>query len=78
MTKVKLQNGMRFAHRNYDEFQKGNTFTIRKYDFYDDGEEIWCAETEKEIYPLSEIVLENYIPNVDGKWVNDNRIEYED
>jgi hypothetical protein len=78
MSVVKLEEGMLFAHRNYAEYQKGNKFTIRKFDYYDDNEPIWCAETEKEICPLSEIALEHYIPQVDGVFVNDTDIEYID
>lgn len=78
MTTVKLIDGMLFGSRKYDEYLNGNKFTIRKFDYYDDNEPIWCAETETEICPLSEIALENYIPQVNGVWVNDSDIEYID
>lgn len=65
---IKLSEGMRFQH---NPIEKGNEFTIRKHDFYDDGQPIWCAVTEKCIYPLSEIILGEYIPMVDGKWINE-------
>ena len=77
--KVVLQNGMRFQHNPLED---GNEFRVEKYDFYGDNKPIWCAvaETPKyprvSILPLSEICLENYMPMVDGKWVNEP-VEYE-
>lgn len=65
---IKLSEGMRFQH---NPIEKGNEFTIRKYDFYDDGNPIWCAVTEEFISPSSEIILDAYIPMVDGKWINE-------
>ena len=68
--KVKLEEGMLFQRK------PGECFTVRKYDFYEDGEPIWCAVCGNNIYPLSEICLDSYMPFVDGMWVNE-RNEYE-
>ena len=65
---IKLTEGMRFQHNPIEE---GNEFEVRKYDFYEDGNPIWCAVDEKNIYPLDEIRLGEYMPMVDGKWVNE-------
>ena len=72
MTIVQVTEGMKFQH---NPIEKGNEFEARKYDFYGDGEPIWCAFTEKCIYPLDEICINEYIPMVDGKWVNEP-VEY--
>lgn len=73
MTKVKLQPGMKFQH---NPIEKGNEFRVEKYDFYDDGNPIWVAVCGWDMYDLNDICLENYMPMVDGKWVNEP-IEYE-
>lgn len=73
MTKIKVTDGMRFQHNPIEE---GNEFVVKSYDFYDDGEPILCAVADRCIYPLDEICLNEYIPMVDGKWVNEP-IEYE-
>jgi len=72
MTKVEVKEGMRFQH---NPLEKDNEFRVEKYDYYDDGEPIWVAVTDKCIYPLSEICLSEYMPMVDGKWVNEP-VEY--
>lgn len=64
--KVKLQNGMKF-HSNDGQSE----FTIKKIDYYGDNQPIWCAVTDKSIYPLSEIYLPDYIPQIDGVWINE-------
>lgn len=73
MMKVKLQDGMRFQHNPLEE---GNEFYVKKYDFYDNGELIWCAVNDHCIYPIDEICLDEYMPMLDGKWVNEP-VEYE-
>lgn len=77
---VKIQEGMRFQH---NPIEKGNEFEVHKVDFYDDGEPIWCAcvlskgcKATYECCPLDEICLGNYMPMVDGQWVNEPN-EYE-
>lgn len=70
---VKIKEGMKFQHNPIEE---GNEFHVEKYDFYGDNEPIWCAVTEKLICPLDEICLREYIPMVNGKWVNEP-VEYE-
>lgn len=67
-TKIKLTDGMRFQHNPLEE---GNEFYTKKYDFYDDGNPIWCAVKGDCIYPLGEICIDEYMPMVDGKWVNE-------
>lgn len=64
--KIELKEGMRFQSKDTKE-----GFVIRKHDFYGDGELKWCAFTDKFIYPIDEIILAEYIPNVDGKWINE-------
>ena len=66
--KVQIKEGMKFQHNHIEE---GNEFRVERYDFYDEGEPIWCAVTDKFIYPLNEIVLDEYMPMVDGQWVNE-------
>ena len=72
---VKLRNNMKFKSLNADEVD--NHFEVIKFDYYDDGEEIWCATTDKIICPLSEIDLSAYMPCVDGVWINEHN-EYEE
>ena len=64
---------MRFRH---NPIEKGNEFRVAKYGFYGDNDPIWCAVTDKLIYPLDAICLGNYMPMVDGEWVNEPN-EYE-
>lgn len=65
--KVKIKEGMKFKSKD------GTLeFTCHKYQFYDgDDEEVWYAFTRKEVYPLDELLLDKYIPQVDGKWINE-------
>ena len=72
MTIVQITDGMKFQH---NPLEKGNEFYAKKYDFYDDGKPSWCAVVKNSIYPLDEICLDNYMPMVDGKWVNEP-VEY--
>ena len=65
--KIELKNGMKFQSIT----GRDGEFTIRKYDYYGDNNPIWCAFTDNSIYPLDEIVLSDYIPNVDGLWINE-------
>lgn len=67
-TKIKVVDGMRFQHNPYDD---GNEFVARLYDYYEDGKPIMCAVKSNCIYPLDEICLDEYIPMVDGVWVNE-------
>ena len=71
--KVKIKEGMRFQHNPIEE---GNEFEVKKYDYYDDGEPILVAVKGNCIYPLDEICLGEYMPMVDGVWVNEP-CEYE-
>lgn len=63
--KVEIKEGMKFISKDGT-----HEFTCKKWHFYGD-EEVWCAFAEKEIYPLDELLLEEYIPQVDGKWINE-------
>lgn len=72
MLKVKIEEGMKFQHNPIEE---GNEFEVRLYDFYENGEPILCAVSRYLVYPLDEIELGNYMPMVDGKWVNEP-VEY--
>lgn len=71
--KIQIKPGMKFQH---NPIQEGNEFKVVEYDFYDDGKPILCAVTDRLIYPLDEVCLDNYMPMVDGKWVNEP-CEYE-
>ncbi len=62
---IKLKEGMKFRSKDGK-----SEFELRKWHYYDE-EEIWCAFTGMLIYPLGEIYLDDYIPQVDGKWVNE-------
>jgi len=79
MTKIKVTDGMKFRH---NPIQEGNEFEVRLYDFYDDGEPILCAVANLDRYPhvsimpLDEIILDNYTPLVNGKWIKEP-VEYE-
>lgn len=69
--KVEIKEGMKFISKDGT-----HKFTCKKWHFYD-NEEVWCAFTEKEIYPLDELILEEYIPQINGKWINeDNEYVY--
>ena len=63
---IKLKEGMKF--KSYDGESK---FIVKKYDYYGDGEEIRCAFTDSLIYPLTELYLDDYMPFVNGKWINE-------
>ena len=63
--KVKIKEGMKFISKDAT-----HEFTCEKWHFYGD-EEIRCAFTGNDIYPLSELILDEYIPQVDGKWINE-------
>lgn len=63
--KVEIKEGMKFISKDAT-----HEFACKKRHFYGD-EEVWCAFTEKEIYPLDELLLEEYIPQVDGKRINE-------
>lgn len=63
---IKLKENMQF--RSYDGESE---FYIKKYDYYRNGEKIWCAITEMEMYPLTEIYLDDYMPKINGKWINE-------
>lgn len=72
--KVKITEGMKFQHISVD---KEKAFVVESHDYYGDGEPILCACTDKVMCPLSEICLENYIPMIDGVWINEpNEYEY--
>ena len=63
--KIVLKENMEFISN--DGVSK---FTLKKYDYYGNGVE-WCAFTETQIYPLTEIDLSVYIPKIDGVWINE-------
>lgn len=63
--KVEIKEGMKFISKDGT-----HEFTCKKWNFYD-NEKVRCAFTEKEIYPLDELILEEYIPQVDGKRINE-------
>lgn len=63
---IKLKDGMRFK-----SCYGKSEFIAKKYDYYGDSEEIWCAFTKSLIYPLTEIYLDDYMPFVNGKWINE-------
>lgn len=67
--KIQIKEGMKFV-LNED---KSVSFTVVKWHYYDD-EEIWCAFTDDgvSIYPLSEVILEEYSPVIDGKIINES------
>lgn len=62
---IRLKENMKFISKD-----ASHEFTCKKWHFYG-NEEIRCAFTEKEIYPLNELILEEYIPQVDDKWINE-------
>ena len=64
---IKLKDGMKFKHIGVSD----NNFIVKKYDYYSDHEPIWCAFTGMVIYPLSEICLDDYIPQIDGRRINE-------
>lgn len=64
--KVKIKEGMKFISKDGQ-----SQFVVKKNDFYGDGEEILCAFTDRYIYPLDEIALEDYFPQINGKWINE-------
>lgn len=72
---VRLKEDMKFKSIYADD--EDNNFVVKKYDYYGDGEEIWCAFTDSLIYPLAEIYLDDYMPFVNGKWINEKN-EYID
>lgn len=63
---VKLKENMKFRSNDGE-----SEFVLKKYDYYGDGNKIWCAFTDKLIYPLTEIYLDDYIPKVNGKRINE-------
>lgn len=67
---IKLKEGMKFKSVYVDKAEKGDKFQVAKHDFYGKGK-IWCAVTDYFIYPLAELTLSDYIPMVDGKWINE-------
>lgn len=63
---IEIKEGMNFQDK------EGNyAFQVRKMNYYYENELEWVAVTTKFIYPLSEIYLKDYIPNVNGKWINE-------
>ena len=71
---IKRRNGMKVVVEEGMEFiskDRTSQFVAKKWDYYGDNEPIWCAFTEKFIYPISELVLSSYLPKVNGKWVNE-------
>lgn len=60
--KVQLKENLVFINKN-DETDK---IKIIKWHYYCQDEEIWCARSETEIYPLSEIYLADYCPVIEG------------
>lgn len=71
--RIKVTDGMEFQH---NPIEPGNDFVARLYDYYEDGQLIMCAVKANCIYPLTEICLDNYVPKVNGVWVNEPN-EYE-
>lgn len=63
--KVEIKEGMKFISKDGT-----HEFTCKKWYFYD-NEKVWCAFDGKEIYPLYKLILDEYIPQVDGKWINE-------
>lgn len=63
---VKIKEGMRFISNDNGQY----AFEVKKYDFYGEGK-IFCAFTERSIYPLDEIVLSSYSPIIDNKIINE-------
>lgn len=61
MQKIKLEDGLEFLDKNMKK-----AFTIKKYNYYGDGDLIWCAFTGKLIYPLRELDLSEYYPALNG------------
>lgn len=68
---IQLKENMRFLSKDHR-----SSFKIKKYDYYGDGD-IWCAFTDKLIYPLTEINLDEYFPIIDHKLINEKN-EYID
>lgn len=56
---IKLEDGLEFLDKKMKK-----AFTIKKYNYYGDGNLIWCAFTGKLIYPLRELDLSEYYPVV--------------
>lgn len=69
--KIEIKVGMKFQHVNPEEVLKGNKFEAVECDYFDNGEPILCANYGNIIYPLTEIVLTDFIPMIDGKWINE-------
>lgn len=67
--KVTITEGMKFKSIHVEELP--NEFIVEKRDYYEDGHPVWCAVTEKFVMPLDEIYLPEYMPQVDGKWINE-------
>lgn len=60
--KVQLKENLIFVNK-YDSTDQ---FKLIKWHYYNQDEEIWCAETEGWIYPLSEVYLADYCPVING------------
>ena len=58
---IKLEDGLEFLDKKMKK-----AFTIKKYNYYGDGDLIWCAFTGKLIYPLRELDLSEYYPVLNG------------
>lgn len=65
--KVEIKEGMNFISKDGQ-----SKFVVKYYDFYGDNTKILCAFTGKFIYPLDELLLDEYIPQINGKWINED------
>lgn len=49
-----VKEGMKFRNK------EGHEFIVKKWDFYGEGVDVMCAFDGKFIYPLTELLLEEY------------------
>ena len=64
--KVEIKDGMKFISKDGT-----HQFTCKKVHFYG-GEEVWCAFNRSGSYLLEKLLFDGYIPQVNGKWINED------
>lgn len=69
MREIFLSDNMKFVNDKNE-----TSFIVHKYDYYGNNEKIWCAFTDKSIYPLKEICISDYSPIVDGEIIKSSDI----